>query len=1113
MLHRNMRKFTVDDIKNAYNKLKTTIFYDSGDLLLREKLVEFETNSSKDDLIFSDFKFTSRYAKLKTDDGDLRKPYYARKITLEDKFKIITTTLNNYHKDSNFFDELLNEITVTVYPKKFIQINSTNTIISNKRIKKKYLLDKVTAFINAPIELHLIAVLWTINDGVIKDAELVEECVGNRLLLTKDKSKVVSGSALYKPYFSQYQKWRDDAVSTAQQILKNRKNTLFLNLDIKDYYYSARIPENYFRYNISKKEIADNLNLIMENLHRIFTEKVLQLKIPFDFTNEVMKNGRINTFIIPIGLQSSLVIANEYLKYFDKIILDRYKPAYYGRYVDDILIVLSEPNTIDDGSSASDEYYTSFKDYKEYEINKGVNFKLEDLNEIELYILKNFYPLIKVVDSPFSREKNFRNAENRIFKINGYSSLFCQSDKTLIYYFDKDESSVVIDKLKKEIEEKSSEFRDMPNDEDNLIEFEENAYHLSYDGTEDKIRTLKDYKEDRFGLSVYLSHKINLGLRKRERILDHEKDKILKFFKGENCLTFYKLWEKILTLFVVNDDPNAFTEFLFHCLEQIDNINVPEKNNENFLSKGVAMQVHDTLTQYLFFAFEMSISLNLKFLKNYDVNKDFEFQSNRISRKNFALLFAEFSFTNPYDLNGRKRRIGFRIRKSNMIRHHYVSIPLLNYTEEGKNGNLNLIDKNLHIKKYKLNIDLLKNSPRPIKFWECCIASAFEEFQKFSNSTIRKSEIYDTNILYDIIEEYNKEVHDEERDEMISSIAYRKKDYLDVAFELYCTGNLNHKPSHELNQNLKDQFYKLQNLGGSEDDFLLNKFTVNKENKLQNPKIAFANTDVLEENIVASIIDTPILSNERINKLSKILSNARKSEAELLIFPENFIPMRLISALGRFSTDNQLMTVSGVEHLTINKTSFNFVTSFLPQKVNGINDATVIFRLKNNYSPGEEHLINSHHFAIPKPKPSRYDIINFRNIYFSVCYCFELANISHREKLKAKIDLLVGVEWNKDTPYFSNIVDATSRDLHCFVAQVNTSKYGDTRLTQPKDTATKDLLKLKGGLNDTILVGQIEINKLRNFQRIRSSINSSKEFKPLPPDFSLDEVLKRISNE
>jgi hypothetical protein len=123
-----------------------------------------------------------------------------------------------------------------------------------------------------------------------------------------------------------------------------------------------------------------------------------------------------------------------------------------------------------------------------------------------------------------------------------------------------------------------------------------------------------------------------------------------------------------------------------------------------------------------------------------------------------------------------------------------------------------------------------------------------------------------------------------------------------------------------------------------------------------------------------------------------------------------------------------------------------------------------------------------------------------------------MANITHREKLKSKIDLLIGIEWNRDIPYFSNIVESSSRDLHCYVAQVNTSNFGDTRLTQPKETAIKDILRLKGGTNDVILVGEINIENLRNFQRIKSSINESKEFKPLPPDFLLEEVMKRMNN-
>jgi len=115
--------------------------------------------------------------------------------------------------------------------------------------------------------------------------------------------------------------------------------------------------------------------------------------------------------------------------------------------------------------------------------------------------------------------------------------------------------------------------------------------------------------------------------------------------------------------------------------------------------------------------------------------------------------------------------------------------------------------------------------------------------------------------------------------------------------------------------------------------------------------------------------------------------------------------------------------------------------------------------------------------------------------------------------MKGKIDLLLGVECNKDTNYFSNIVEAASRDLHLYVAQVNTCQYGDTRLTQPVETERKDILRLKGGINDAILVATIDIPKLREFQRKKFILsNIEREFKPLPPDFSLNDVMNRINN-
>ena len=169
---------------------------------------------------------------------------------------------------------------------------------------------------------------------------------------------------------------------------------------------------------------------------------------------------------------------------------------------------------------------------------------------------------------------------------------------------------------------------------------------------------------------------------------------------------------------------------------------------------------------------------------------------------------------------------------------------------------------------------------------------------------------------------------------------------------------------------------------------------------------------------------------------------------------------------------------------------------------------------KNHYTHGEKLLIHTNHYKVPKPEQTLYDLFVWKGIYFSPYYCFELADVKHRSIFKGKIDLLVASEWNPDTNYFANIVESISRDLHVYVAQVNTSQYGDTRLTQPSKTERKDILRLKGGDNDTILVGEVCLEDLREFQReLYITTKDDKIFKPLPPEFPLENVLKRIAGK
>ena len=92
--------------------------------------------------------------------------------------------------------------------------------------------------------------------------------------------------------------------------------------------------------------------------------------------------------------------------------------------------------------------------------------------------------------------------------------------------------------------------------------------------------------------------------------------------------------------------------------------------------------------------------------------------------------------------------------------------------------------------------------------------------------------------------------------------------------------------------------------------------------------------------------------------------------------------------------------------------------------------------------------------------------------------CYELTDIGYRCKLRMKIEVLLVPELNPDTEYFSNIVEATSRDLHCFVVQVNSSKYGDSRITGPFNSMFKDVVKIKGGENNVLLMGTVDVKEL-----------------------------------
>ena len=181
----------------------------------------------------------------------------------------------------------------------------------------------------------------------------------------------------------------------------------------------------------------------------------------------------------------------------------------------------------------------------------------------------------------------------------------------------------------------------------------------------------------------------------------------------------------------------------------------------------------------------------------------------------------------------------------------------------------------------------------------------------------------------------------------------------------------------------------------------------------------------------------------------------------------------------------------------------------MPYNDSANKSAYISFHLKVHYAPAEKQEING--YRLNEITGNHYELYKWRGSYFPVYCCYELTSVIERALFQSYADFLVAIEWNKDVNYYSNILESLSRDIHCYCIQVNSSDYGDSRITKPSRTEEKDIVRTKGGINSTILIDIIDINKLREFQLKEYGLQvMDKSFKPTPPGFDPDIIMKKL---
>lgn len=1009
-----------DKLTDAFCKLQQSVYFDNTDLHLRAQMAVF------------------------------------RKRDAETVIEDLNSKIDRLHLKSgkDYFEALYDKIETRFYPKKvdteIDRDDIPNNFITNAIYKDNCTISRLSIFCNIPVELHIIAVLWIMEFGYRLDKKLSKDCLGNRLLLTN--GKVASGRSLFKPYIRQYQKWWSGGINAAKDLLDKKEDVTIVNFDLKEFFLRVEfdfkaLEEKLFSRN--KKGLTDPIHVIFKEIHRRYHEKLKELEYPGIGDNS---NGQ-EKYALPIGLLSSFVLANWHLYPLDRRINKEIIPSYYGRYVDDFMIVLK--GRLIDSISATERSRLS-ADF----IKRGIS----DEGSKKDFFLRYF--MAKYFKSFFSPERqNDAGAKESILyrlRLPAFKNLVLQDEKIFIYQFDAEMSPGLISKFVEEQRERSSEFRFLSDQEDDgFDEFEEHIFEDNFESDDLTKARFKKIEDNKFRLSVYLAKMIQ---RKIERGNDYKPDeigKIERYFKGTYVIKHYNFWEKLFTLYLVSDRRDLFTELIRHINRVLSKVRFSKNIGPH------SKRVLDDLRRHLKYSVEMALGLDPNFL-------------------------------NVAALKGVTDADASTFRKVSFVRKQFVVYPLLHLAKGIRDGVDSLID-------YK-TLDSLGNlsdfqipepefSPHRVKFYEVVLFM----FARTCSREVRK-----------VSTNYKRKTMD----------TFNSGPLLDSSFELFCDIN-GIRPTKRAT--LKLEYFSKLPIDTERQDVGLSELVLKNGGTSKDIcRVALVNKYIPFTDFEASLMGRPAIDKERNETYNWILDQVSKVKGvDIFAMPELALPHPFLLRYVRFSAKFSTAFVSGIEHIRAKNLGFNFVLTCLPVNVKGDKDAIPILRLKNHYSPEEEEWIRGKHMVVPKPKPYRYDLIIWRGFYLSTYYCYELANIHHRALFLSKVDLICAPVWNPDTHYYDSIIDSASRDMHCYMIQVNTSQYGDTRVTRPTDHIRKDKAKVKGGTvkgyDVTLLVSDLEIKKLREFQSLEYSaqkqLNAEKKsFKPTPPDFSIENVAVRMSN-
>lgn len=955
--------------EEAYRKLKGSVYLDKTVPFLRTRIVEFENENFESNM--------------------------------EELYQAINSDVNWELIEK----KIIESIQVLTFPKevKTISENEEAIVISNVSADKVHV-TKYNNFLDMCVEGHILGVLWILLVGYRLDDALMSSCYGNRLSdnLVFENEKTTASPNLFKPYFQQYESWRNLGLKKAEECVNSRnKSVIITMLDLTRYYYNVHLTECDFesmtaQYISTDNRCAKKINLLM---YKILREYSIRL-------------GKNEEYLLPIGFLPANILANYYLMNLDSKMQKCGQTVYYGRYVDDIILVTE----VEDSDFLRNEIY-----------QKGNGI----VSEYMLSILRKNGIIDELEDDEYF--------------LSGYSEMKFQKKKFRFFYIDQTGCNTIIEKIRKDISNNTSEFNYLP--EDIAGDFSGDILKIEREDTVNKLRAINNTSIDKYVLSKTVGKNLLLSKFAEKKTIDNFIKNVGQLLNHKEIINNYTLWESILNYYILNSRWDEVVKFSALIVSALDNMEEDEcKKSEpyEYLCDQRIITVGDSLVLFYYSCLLRATAI---------VWGD-EIRSMLSDVEHIFVGFNRYSKYNAlFDCESiRKKRKQFCAAR--------------------------MINKNL----------------LPVSIEECMSA-----FSPSDNSPVKR--------LFSL---------DEYIELLGKKIRYRKQNirfapYIRSPFEILYTELLKQIrdqkehlhtdkecikfvcQEYAKNFNNPSGRYLAKYIQGNHFDSI-ERFCVNIQSKEKKKlRIAVANVKMNEVDIENILKGTKRSVSERCNEISRIINEAVRFRTDILIFPEAYIPISYLPVIQAKVAKHNMVIIGGVEHVKSGNLVYNLTTTILPIVNKFMSYAIPFFHSKVFFSPHEKEVINK--YSCRPVEGKGHTLFKWRNIDFVTYCCYELTSISLRSLFQGYVDIIFGVEWNSDTHYFGNIMEALSRDIYCYCVQSNMSVYGDSRIIQPTKKDFMDIAKVKGGINGLIIVGEVDIDELRARQR---GIKAEGIYKPVP---------------